>query len=199
MIEIRKLCKAFGEKRVLNEFSCELPDKGTVAVMGKSGIGKSTLIHILLGLIEPDSGEILGVQGKRFSAVFQEDRLMEQLSARENLRLTTGQSMERIDAALSALGLSSEENAAVRTYSGGMKRRVALARGILFPADVLLLDEPFRGLDERTREQAIRCLLEEWTNRLILLVTHDAEEARLMGAERIITMEKYESELRGVS
>lgn len=199
MIEIRKLCKVFGEKRVLNEFSCELPDKGTVAVMGKSGIGKSTLIHILLGLIEPDSGEILGVQGKRFSAVFQEDRLMEQLSARENLRLTTGQSMERIDAALSALGLSSEENAAVRTYSGGMKRRVALARGILFPADVLLLDEPFRGLDERTREQAIRCLLEEWTNRLILLVTHDAEEARLMGAERIITMEKYESELRGVS
>lgn len=199
MIEIRKLCKAFGEKRVLNEFSCELPDKGTVAVMGKSGIGKSTLIHILLGLIEPDSGEILGVQGKRFSAVFQEDRLMEQLSARENLRLTAGQSMERIDAALSALGLSSEENAAVRTYSGGMKRRVALARGILFPADVLLLDEPFRGLDERTREQAIRCLLEEWTNRLILLVTHDAEEARLMGAERIITMEKYESELRGVS
>lgn len=181
------------------EFSCELPDKGTVAVMGKSGIGKSTLIHILLGLIEPDSGEILGVQGKRFSAVFQEDRLMEQLSARENLRLTAGQSMERIDAALSALGLSSEENAAVRTYSGGMKRRVALARGILFPADVLLLDEPFRGLDERTREQAIRCLLEEWTNRLILLVTHDAEEARLMGAERIITMEKYESELRGVS
>lgn len=199
MIEIRKLCKAFGEKRILNEFSCELPDKGTVAVMGKSGIGKSTLIHILLGLIEPDSGEILGVQGKIFSAVFQEDRLMEQLSARENLRLTTGQSVEHIDAVLSALGLSSEENAAVRTYSGGMKRRVALARGILFPADVLLLDEPFRGLDERTREQAIRCLLEEWTNRLILLVTHDAEEARLMGAERIITMEKYESELRSVS
>lgn len=188
MIEIRNLQKSFEGKKVLTGFSCTLPDQGVIAIMGKSGIGKSTLINILLGLVRPDEGEIRGTQAMRFSAVFQEDRLIEQLSARENLRLTTGQGEARISEALRALGLNADERAAVKTYSGGMKRRVALARGILFPADVLLLDEPFRGLDERTRDQTIGFLMKKWAGRLILLVTHDMDEAQLMGAERIITM-----------
>ena len=188
MIEIRNLQKSFDGQQVLTGFSCTLPEQGVVAIMGKSGVGKSTLMNILLGLVRSDAGEILGVQGKRFSAVFQEDRLMEQLSAGENLRLTTGADIKRIDDALSSLGLNPAERAAVKTYSGGMKRRVALARGVLFEADVLLLDEPYRGLDERTRDQAIEFLLKEWAGRLVVLVTHDMDEAHLMGAERVIMM-----------
>lgn len=188
MIEIRNLYKSFDGKEVLSGFGCTLPQRGVIAIMGKSGVGKSTLMNILLGLVRPDAGEILNAQGMRFSAVFQEDRLMEQLSAAENLYLTTGADRQRIEGALSALGLNPEEKAAVKTYSGGMKRRVALARGILFDADVLLLDEPYRGLDEGTRDQAIEYLLKEWKDRLVVLVTHEAEEAHLMGAERIITM-----------
>ena len=187
-IVIKNLSKAFDGKTVLENFSCELPEAGVVALMGKSGIGKSTLINLLLGLRKPDSGEIRLPKGFRFSAVFQEDRLLAHLSARENLLLATGRSLPEIDAALTALSLNPEEKSPVRTYSGGMQRRVSLARGVLFPADALLLDEPFRGLDEETRAQAVEFVREKWNGRLVILVTHDAEEARMMGAQRIITI-----------
>lgn len=193
-IVIKNLSKAFDGKPVLTGFSCELPETGVVALMGKSGIGKSTLINLLLGLRKPDSGEIRIPAGTRFSAVFQEDRLFAHLSARENLRLTTNRALPEIDAALSALSLNPEEISPVKTYSGGMQRRVALARGVLFPADVLLLDEPFRGLDGETREKAVAFVLNEWKNRLILLVTHDEQEARMMGAGEIITIGGSEDE-----
>lgn len=187
-IAIQNLAKAFDGKTVLENFSCELPDTGVVALMGKSGIGKSTLINLLLGLRKPDSGEIRLPKNYRFSAVFQEDRLLPHLSARENLLLTTGRAPAEIDAALSALSLNPEEKSPVKTYSGGMQRRVSLARGVLFAADALLLDEPFRGLDEETRAQAVEFVKQEWKNRLVILVTHDPEEARMMGAQRIITI-----------
>ena len=187
-ITINNLSKAFDGKTVLENFSCELPEKGVVALMGRSGIGKSTLINLLLGLRKPDSGEIRLPKNYRFSAVFQEDRLFAHLSARENLLLTTNRPLSEIDAALRALSLNPEEKSPVKTYSGGMQRRVSLARGVLFPADALLLDEPFRGLDEETRQQAIEFVREKWKDRLIILVTHDPEEARMMGAQRIITI-----------
>jgi NitT/TauT family transport system ATP-binding protein len=160
--------------------------------MGKSGSGKSTLINLLLGLVKPDEGEISISSDTRFSAVFQEDRLMEHLSAYDNLRLTTGCRRSEIFSALEALGLNPSDRSPVRTYSGGMKRRVALSRGILFRADVLLLDEPFRGLDEETREQAIAYLMRQWADRLIILVTHDEEEARRMGAAQTVFIESHE-------
>ena len=193
-ISIKNLSKSFDGKPVLTGFSCELPEKGVIALMGRSGIGKSTLINLLLGLRKPDSGEIILPAGMRFSAVFQEDRLLPHLSARENLLLTTGRGQTDIDAALTALSLNPEEKSPVRTYSGGMQRRVSLARGVLFPADALLMDEPFRGLDAETRAQAIEFVRREWKDRLIILVTHDPEEARLMGAEKIITIGGAENE-----
>lgn len=185
-IRIEHLSKAFDGKKVLENFSCELPEQGVVAMMGRSGIGKSTLINLLLGLRKPDSGKIILPHGLKFSVVFQEDRLIEHMTARDNLLLTTGREKEEIDGVLSALSLNPEETASVKTYSGGMKRRVALARGILYKADVLLLDEPFRGLDAETREQAMELVKNSWRGRLVLLVTHDEQEARSMGAERII-------------
>lgn len=193
-IAIKHLSKAFDGQPVLVDFSCELPERGVVALMGKSGVGKSTLMNILLGLLAPDSGEITGAEALRVSAVFQEDRLIRHLTARQNLSVTTGADRNAIDAALSALGLDPEEKKPVKSFSGGMKRRVALARGVLFPADVLLMDEPFRGLDPDTRARAIRFVLNAWQNRLIILVTHDEEEARLMGAETIIQMGDNEHE-----
>ena len=188
-IEFIHVSKSFDEKKVLCDFNCVLPESGVVAVMGRSGSGKSTMINLLLSLMKPDSGKILIPPHTRFSAVFQEDRLLMHLSARENLRLTTGATSARIDAALSALELPPKEKAAVKTYSGGMQRRVALARGVLFDADVLLLDEPFRGLDEHTRSIAIEWVKQEWKNRLIILVTHDEEEARRMEAQQFIRIE----------
>lgn len=196
---IRNLCKAFAGQTVLDGFSCVLPDSGVVALMGSSGAGKSTLINLLLGLIQPDSGSMEHLAGKRFSAVFQEDRLMEQLSAMDNLRLTCGRTDDEISAALVALRLDPDEKKPVRSYSGGMKRRVALARGVLYRADILLLDEPFRGLDAQARELAVEWILREWKGRLIILVTHDAEEARMMGASETIILGGNEHGRTGLS
>ncbi len=191
-IILSDVSKAFDQKQVLEHVSFAFPERGTVAVMGKSGSGKSTLINLLLGLVKPDEGEISISSDTRFSVVFQEDRLMEHLSAYENLRLTTGCRRTEIFSALEALGLNPADRSPVKTYSGGMKRRVALSRGILFRADVLLLDEPFRGLDEETREQAIAYLMRQWSDRLIILVTHDEEEARRMGAVQTVFIESHE-------
>jgi len=191
-IILNDVSKAFEQKQVLEHFSFSFPERGVIAVMGKSGSGKSTLINLLLGLVKPDEGEISIPSDTRFSVVFQEDRLMEHLSAYDNLRLTTGCRRAEIFSALEALGLNGADRSPVKTYSGGMKRRVALARGILFRADVLLLDEPFRGLDEETREQAIDYLMRQWSDRLIILVTHDEEEARRMGAAQTVLIESHE-------
>ncbi len=191
-IILNDVSKAFEQKQVLEHFSFSFPERGVIAVMGKSGSGKSTLINLLLGLVKPDEGEILIPSDTRFSVVFQEDRLMEHLSAYDNLRLTAGCRRTEIFSALEALGLNPADRSPVKTYSGGMKRRVALARGILFRADVLLLDEPFRGLDEETREQAIDYLMRQWSDRLIILVTHDEEEARRMGAAQTVFIESHE-------
>ena len=191
-IILNDVSKAFEQKQVLEHFSFSFPERGVIAVMGKSGSGKSTLINLLLGLVKPDEGEILIPSDTRFSVVFQEDRLMEHLSAYDNLRLTAGCRRTEIFSALEALGLNPADRSPVKTYSGGMKRRVALARGILFRADVLLLDEPFRGLDGETREQAIDYLMRQWSDRLIILVTHDEEEARRMGAAQTVFIESHE-------
>jgi NitT/TauT family transport system ATP-binding protein len=187
-IELHSLCKSFDGRGILRNLSAAFPDGQITCIVGPSGCGKTTLLNLILGLLLPDSGEITGLPSGRITAVFQEDRLLPHLSARENLLLTTGRALAEIDAALSALSLNPEEKSPVKTYSGGMQRRVSLARGVLFAADALLLDEPFRGLDEETRAQAVEFVKQEWKDRLVILVTHDPEEARMMGAQRIITI-----------
>ena len=87
MIAVHKLCKAFGGKTVLQDFSCELEEGRVTALMAPSGAGKTTLLRILLGLETADSGEITGLSGKRLAAVFQEDRLLDFMTPVDNIRL----------------------------------------------------------------------------------------------------------------
>ncbi|MBR3505345.1 MAG: ATP-binding cassette domain-containing protein [Clostridia bacterium] len=181
-IRVRNLSKGFDGKPVLSGLSFDLPDRGVVAVEGRSGAGKTTLLNILMGLIPPDEGQIEGLAGKRVTAVFQEDRLLENWSAMKNIRLVCGAPEAEIAAHLRAVGLAGEEKTPVRSLSGGMRRRVALVRAVIAPGDILILDEPFKGLDGATRDAAIRYVLDHAANRLILLVTHDRGEAAQMGA-----------------
>ncbi|MBQ8952558.1 MAG: ABC transporter ATP-binding protein [Clostridia bacterium] len=187
-VSIRNLSKSFDGKLVLDNLSLDLPDRGVVAVEGRSGAGKTTLLNILLGLQTPDAGLIDGLAGRRAAAVFQENRLLENWSAMRNVRLVCGRAVTdaEIRAHLAAVGLAGEEKTPVRALSGGMKRRVALVRGVIAPGDILALDEPFKGLDEATRDQAIRYVLDHGRNRLILLVTHDPAEAKAMNAAQTV-------------
>ena len=177
-IVVRHLCKSFGDQAVLRDLSFTA-GPGITAVMAPSGSGKTTLLRILLGLETADSGTVEGLAGRRISAVFQEDRLLEHLSAEGNLRFALGREydLNAARALLDRLDLPDTGAQPVREFSGGMKRRLALARALLAPFDALALDEPFTGLDRENRDLALACIRETAGDRPVLLVTHDAADA----------------------
>ena len=169
------LCKAYGGKAVLDDVTFTAAAGRVTCVMAPSGTGKTTLLRLLLGLERPDSGTLRLPPHCRWSAVFQEDRLLEGLDAMGNLRFVLGPALDEADALalLAELGLEDTAGKAVRTYSGGMKRRLALARALLAPFDALALDEPFTGLDPDNRDRAWRCVRRRAAGRTVVLVSHE--------------------------
>ena len=183
-ILIDHLSKSFGGKPVLRDVCLRLPAGRASCLMAPSGAGKTTLLRILMGLETPDAGAVRGLEGARFAPVFQEDRLLEALDAAGNIRLVSPRlSPGALSDALRRFGLEGCAGQPVRTLSGGMKRRVALLRALLSDGDVLLMDEPFSGLDEATRETVIRETLRLIGGRTALIVTHDPRDAALIGGE----------------
>ena len=176
------ICKSFGEKIVLDHFSHEFEDGICTAVMGPSGCGKSTLLNILMGILSPDSGSIKPGTEFRKSAVFQENRLCENLTAGANIRLVTGKrlSPSEIEKELDAIGLQDCYNKPVKQLSGGMKRRVTLLRALLAEYDVLFLDEPFKGLDEVTKALVIERVRKMTAGKTVIMVTHDPDECEAL-------------------
>ena len=182
-IVIRGLSKAFEGKQVLRDFSAVLPAGQVTGLMAPSGAGKTTLLRILMGLEMPDRGTITGLQGLRLSAVFQEDRLCENLNLESNLRLVTPTlSRAAAEEALTAVGLTDCLHQPVRELSGGMRRRVAILRALLAEYDLLFLDEPFKGLDRETKEVVMADTRRRCDGRTVLFVTHDPTELEAMGA-----------------
>lgn len=168
--------KRYGDKVVLRDFSARFPGGECTCIMGPSGCGKTTLLRLILGLETPDGGQILG-RSFPMAAVFQENRLFEDFSALSNVTAVCPKE-RRPEAArhLMALGLGESLHAPVRTLSGGMKRRVAVARAVLAPGEVLVLDEPFTGLDRDTKAAVLAYLKNHTQGRTLLLVTHDPAE-----------------------
>ena len=183
-LTLSHISKSFGGTAVLSDFSCVLrPD--ITCLMAPSGAGKTTLLRILMGLEQPDSGCIEGLSALRLSAVFQEDRLLEQLNWRENLRFVLGSAFDEEDAQnlLCRLGLEPlDDSKPVSSYSGGMRRRLALTRALLVPFDLLLLDEPFTGLDAENRARAVDCVRALAAGKLVLLVTHEEADVQALSA-----------------
>ena len=194
---------SFGYKRginVLSGFTLEVPDSGRVCLFGKSGCGKSTVLRLAMGLAKPGSGRITGTEGLAVSTVFQEDRLIPWKTVLENVALfadgterAAADGTERAAAApadraayyLRALGLGDVLHSLPGELSGGMKRRVALARALAHNFDMLVLDEPFTGLDEAAKRNAIELVSRETAGKMLLLATHDLLEAEALGAEII--------------
>lgn len=183
-IVIKHLSKNYGSTAVLTDFSAILPEGQTTCIMGASGCGKTTLLRILLGLEKADSGEISGLPQK-ISVVFQEDRLLP-FSAGKNAALAAGKCSEaRLREHFAAVGLAEHLHTPVQKMSGGMQRRVAILRAVLAKSELLLLDEPFKGLDTETKGQVIAYLKKQTVGKTLLLVTHDAAEVREMGGSCI--------------
>ncbi|MGN0907618.1 MAG: ATP-binding cassette domain-containing protein [Bullifex sp.] len=178
------ITKHYGDKTVLDHVNIEIAEGKTTLISGPSGAGKTTLSRILMGL-EPNEGESVSLPG-RLSAVFQEDRLIESFTAEENIRLVSKKSDAEISGMLSLLGLP--EGQCVREFSGGMRRRCAIARALMAPFDVLLLDEPFTGLDEDTEKSVIDVIKKHTQGKTVILITHSEKAALEMGHDSVITL-----------
>ncbi len=181
-ININNLCKSFGSVVVLDNFCASFPHGKISSIMAPSGKGKTTLFRILLGLAKKDSGSIDGLLDKKTVAVFQEDRLCENLSATVNITIATGADKDRVATALGEVGLSEFSHRPISQLSGGMKRRVAILRALLSDADVILMDEPFKGLDDDTKENVVHLVKRYTTGKTVIIITHQKEEAEELGS-----------------
>ncbi len=175
--------KSFGDKLVLNDFNLKLKENEISCIMGSSGSGKTTIINLILGFLKPDAGKITAPN--KFSVMFQEDRLCEDFTAIDNIAMVFKKpNYTEIKSHLAQIGID-DEYKAVKDFSGGMKRRVALVRALMFDSKVIILDEPFKGLDEDTRKLCIDYILKHRDNRTLVMITHHLEEVELMGGKVI--------------
>ena len=178
MIRLSHVTAKYPEKIVFDDLSLTLPDTGAVALMAPSGFGKTTLLRVLAGLKAIDAGEVTGLENKKLSFLFQEDRLLPWESAEKNVELVSDSTTAKDW--LNRMEISDQKQLP-KEMSGGMQRRVALARAMAFGGDMLLLDEPFKGLDEALRERIAGRIRGVFP--LTILSVHDALEAELMGAQ----------------
>ena len=186
-IEITNLNKAFGEQQVLKDFSLTVEDGRCTCVMGPSGSGKTTLLNIILGLEKKDSGTMEfkpSDEPLKPSVVFQEDRLIEGSDAFTNVCLPCRNKIpaDELRQKFADIGLEDYEGKPVRKLSGGMQRRVAILRALLADYNLLVLDEPFKGLDDALKEKVIAFVKAETIGKTVLLVTHDITEANALDA-----------------
>lgn len=185
MIEIKSLTAAYGENVVLENCSLTVPDGSRAALMGASGCGKTTLLRAAAGLLRPLSGS--ADAGGRVAFVFQEPRLFPWLTAEQNVSAVLpgcgDAAREAVRELLRRTGLSGAEGKYPGELSGGMQQRVSLCRALAYGGDALLLDEPFKGLDEDLRRDIAALILERSRGAAVLLSTHDEREAELLGAD----------------
>ena len=186
-MEIKNVSFSYGDKPVVDGFSLSLPKGRRVCVMGESGRGKTTLVKLMLGLLKPDSGEVVTEPCERPSAVFQEDRLLPWYSVKKNVEIVSDGHAD-IDRLLEDMEIGEHKSKLPKELSGGQQRRVAIARALAFGGEPILLDEPFKGLDADMRERIAKKVLEYAGGASILLITHDEKEAELMCCEELIRM-----------
>lgn len=180
MLTLDKVSFAYGDTPILREVSLSLPTVGAVCFTAPSGGGKTTLLRLIAGLEQPQSGTVR-CDAERVAVVFQENRLLPWLTAEQNVALACP-GKEPLPY-LEAVELTEARDKYPAQLSGGMQRRVALARALAFGGDLLLLDEPFTGLDSDLRERVAVAVKKRFAAGCIVLITHSPEEAALLGAK----------------
>lgn len=217
MIRMEQVCFSYGDKKILQRFNLIVHRGERICLMAPSGMGKTTVLRLCTGHLHPDEGKIIVADGIRMSMVFQEDRLCENYTAGENIMLgcmremqderkdgrsaqgdispQTGEGIqklrayrrERIVAHLACVGLADSMDTPISALSGGMKRRVSIVRAVLSASDLVIMDEPFAGIDQDNIADAVRYIDGHLQGRALLMVSHDEQEAAALSA-RIVRL-----------
>lgn len=180
-VQLQDVTFAYGENVILRGVNATFPDRGVIELRAPSGKGKTTLLRLLAGLARPTEGAVLGTP-KAPAFLFQEHRLLPWETALQNVQLAARDT----DAAmrwLEAVGLADAAQMTPREMSGGMQRRLTLARALALPSDALFLDEPFVGIDRERVEELLAPIAAYAEEHAVFLVTHAEEEAAMLGAQ----------------
>lgn len=193
-LTLKKICKLYDGVEIYKDFDLTLNEGVITCIMGPSGCGKTTLLNMIGGLIHPDSGVLEGIEDKRFSYVFQETRLLPWKTVEGNLDFVLDQSLKEgerkahIQKLLTMVKMEAYSQYYPAQLSGGMAQRVSIARAFALPTDIILMDEPFSGIDINLRKNMLQHFMDIWKTdqRTILYVTHDVDEALTIGNEIIV-------------
>jgi phospholipid/cholesterol/gamma-HCH transport system ATP-binding protein len=214
MIEVRHLKKSFGAQLILDDISFRIENSESVAIIGRSGGGKSVLLKHIIGLLQPDAGDVL-VDGenivamnerqllrvrRKFGMVFQGAALFDSMTVAENVafglrrheHLTEAEIAKRVAATLDMVDLPGTENKNPAELSGGMRKRVGLARAIIYEPQIVLYDEPTTGLDPIVSDSIDKLIIRvrDHLNVTSIVVTHDMRSARRVGNRVMLLHEK---------
>lgn len=183
MLRIEHLTVRYQKKEVLQNVSFSFAEHSTTAIIGESGIGKTTLLNVLAGLLKPHNGKVIS-DYRRPAYIFQEPRLFPWMTALENVSAVC-QNAERAAEILEEL-LPNAAHLYPHELSGGMKQRVSVARALAYDPDLLLMDEPFKGLDEQTRQTVSRFVFDAMRKKTVLMITHDSKD--MATCDQIVSM-----------
>lgn len=187
-VKLINLCKSYEENTVLDNINMDIQKNKITVISGPSGCGKTTLLNIISGVEKKDSGQVI-LKDNSISYIFQEDRLIPYLTVYENIAFVLKSTVDKnemdkvITKYLELVRLIEFKDKLPSKLSGGMKRRVAIARAFAYKSRLLLMDEPFKGLDDELKTEIIEEFLKLYKKdkRTVILVTHDKEEAKLLG------------------
>lgn len=181
MIKLENVCFSYKGKQVLDGFSLNVRDGERVCLFGESGIGKTTITRLILGLESADSGNVECTQ--RTAVVFQEDRLLPFKTVFKNIKMFSDKSDSEIEKIIDALGIALFKDKYPSQLSGGISRRTALARALCTEADAYIFDEPFSALDSGNTDKAIDLINKITKNKTVILITHNEQDAVKMGCK----------------
>ncbi len=189
MIKLENISFSYGKEMIISGLTAEFEEDKVYCIMGPSGVGKTTLMKILSGQLRCTQGKTQGINKKKISFVFQENRLLPWLSVFENMKYVTDD-IEKIIKSLTDTGLYDSKDKIATELSGGMARRAAIARASAFDGDIFFIDEPLYGLDVKTSEEILQLIKKTVAGKTAFIITHSPDEAYLLADEIVFLKNK---------